>query len=127
MGGQATAACANATTPAVDPTTTICPYGWRLPTGQATTGEFTLLNNAINGGSSTVETGMLNPWLGMHAGYWLNGTFTTQGTTGNYQSSTPYTNATDTYTMFHQTFNTKTAWIPSTAKLYGFSVRCVAN
>ena len=48
MGGQNTAACANATTPAPIPTTNICPAGWRLPTGEPTTGEFTALNNALN-------------------------------------------------------------------------------
>jgi hypothetical protein len=43
----------------------VCPAGWRLPTGEATTGEFTLLNNAINSGSTSS--------LYMYSGRWGSG------------------------------------------------------
>ncbi|HMS93397.1 MAG TPA: FISUMP domain-containing protein, partial [Candidatus Saccharibacteria bacterium] len=66
MGGQATAACANATTPAPNPSISICPAGWRLPTA----GDFVLLNNTVNNGSNSNDEGMRNTWLMQYAGAW---------------------------------------------------------
>ena len=87
MGGQNTAACANATTPAPVPTTNICPAGWRLPT-VSPTNEFTALNTAINGGSTSSDAGLLaSPALFQRSGSWY-GSFNLQGSFGLYWSST---------------------------------------
>ena len=82
-----TSACANATTPAPNTTVSICPSGWRLPTGQATTGDFTLLNNAVNSGLTNTDAGLRSEWLAQRSGYWDSGFFN-QGSYGYYWSST---------------------------------------
>lgn len=76
MGAQnggtkpSTAACANATTPAPNQTLSICPAGWRLPTG-GSGGEFQLLANAI--GATGNAAGFLilrDTWMAQLNGYW---------------------------------------------------------
>jgi len=126
MGGQATAACASATTPTPDPTISICPAGWRLPTG-GSSGEFSALNTAVNGGSTTSDAGLIaSPWLGQRGGYWLSG-FPITGSYGMYWSSTPY----DAFYPYNLTFSSTSVNIYSTpggiGKTYGLAVRCVAN
>ena len=75
----------------------ICPAGWRLPTGQPTTGEFTLLNNEVNGGLFDTDLGLLNTWLGVYAGWFDStglfgpGNFLGAGFSGFYWSSTLFT------------------------------------
>ena len=120
MGGQATAACANATTPTPDTTISICPSGWRLPTSNS--GEFTALNTAVNGGSSSTDAGLRSSWIAQYSGQWGSG-FSNQGTKGFYWSSThyPVSNANDLYF-----FNTNSSPNDASTKTYGFAVRCIA-
>ena len=123
MGGQNTAACAQATTPAPIPTTNICPAGWRLPTGEPTTGEFTALNTAINGGLTDRDAGLRTNGLFQRSGDW-NGGFLGQGSGGLYWSSSQYSSTLARYLLFDST----TVY---PANLYGgknsgFPVRCVA-
>lgn len=120
MGGQATAACANATTPAPIAATTVCPSGWRLPTGNG--GELAALNTSVNAGSTTTDSGLLTNWLGHRAGGWFSGFFN-QDFNGIYWSSTP-SNTTEAYTLYADS-----TWINpafSYSKSYAFAVRCVA-
>lgn len=86
MGAQATSACVEATSPPVNPAASICPAGWRLPTGNG--GEFTTLNAAVNGGSTSSDAGLRTNWLAQVSGAWNseNG-FTAQGVYGTYWSS----------------------------------------
>ena len=120
MGGQATAACANTATPTPDTTTSICPSGWRLPTSNG--GEFTALNGAVNGGSSSTDAGLRSSWLAQYSGLWGSG-FANQGTKGFYWSSNQYpvSNANDLYF-----FNTNSSPNDGSTKTYGFAVRCLA-
>lgn len=86
MGGQATAACANATTPAPNPSISVCPAGWRLPTGN-TGGDFQALNAAVNGGLTNTDAGLRTVWLGQRSGGWTTAGYYDQGTQGLYWSS----------------------------------------
>lgn len=120
MGGQATAACANATTPATVGTTSVCPAGWRLPTGNG--GELAALNASVNGGSTSTNAGLLTNWLSQLSGGWF-GSFVNQDFNAIYWSSTPQT-ASDAYTMYSDD-----SWINTSfnySKSYAFAVRCIA-
>lgn len=121
MGGQATAACANASTPIPVSTISICPAGWRLPTGNG--GEFGALNTAITGGSITTDTELIDtPWLAQRGGAWGTG-FNYQSYNGYYWSHTQYSNS-NAYNMnFSNTYINPAKF---NNKFYGFAVRCVA-
>ena len=121
MGGQNTAACANATTPAPVPTTNICPAGWRLPVGNG--GEFATLNTAINAGSISSDTGLLTSGLFQRSGYWSSG-FYDQGSDGYYWSSTQYSATRARSLGFYSTGVTPANHY---GKNSGFAVRCVAE
>ena len=118
-----TSACANATTPAPNTAISICPANWRLPTGQATTGDFTLLNNAVNSASTTTDAGLRSEWLAQRSGYWYSG-FDYQGSYGYYWSSTQFSATTGRYLLFGSSFVNPSS---SYNKYFGFAVRCVAS
>ena len=120
MGGQDTAACANATTPAPVPTTNICPAGWRLPVGNG--GEFATLNTAINAGSASSDAGLLTSGLFQRSGYWI-GSFGNQGSYGLYWSSTQYS-ATNAYSLY---FSSTSVSPTDGGKNGARAVRCVAE
>jgi len=123
MGGQA-AACQTAAATAADPSINICPAGWRLPTGEPTTGEFTVLNNTVNAASTTSDAGLLTNWLGQRGGNFVNGAFGNIGTWGFYWSSSVVT-----ATISHNLQFNATNVLPATggSKGVGFAVRCVAD
>jgi len=97
MGGPALnpLACANALNNP-NRNVSICPAGWRLPTGGAdgaavqnnNTNEFWNLNQAVNGGLTTTDVGLRTQWFAMRSGQWSNGSFTSAGMSGQYWSST---------------------------------------
>ena len=122
MGGQDTAACANATTPTPIPTINICPAGWRLPT-VSPTNEFTALNTAINGGSTSSDAGLLSNGLFQRSGNGGNG-FGAQGSSGVYWSSSQ-NSATFVHSLYFNSTNVHPAIIYN--KNNGFAVRCVAE
>ena len=117
-----TSACANATTPAPNTTISICPSGWRLPTGEVTTGEFTLLNNAVNGGLTNTDAGLRSEWLAQRSGSWGGG-FLYQGSGGYYWSSTQNLAAGGRSLLFVSSYVNPS---DGTTKGTGFAVRCVA-
>ena len=125
MGGQNTAACGNATNPPLDSTITICPAGWRLPTGN-TSGEYAGLNSAINSGSTSSDSGLRSNWFAQRAGYlsYDGSGFDETGQAGDYWTSTQ-SSASFAYEFnFYSNNVTLGAAYP---KSNGFSVRCVAN
>ena len=126
MGGQNTAACANATTPTPIPTTNICPAGWRLPTGEPTTGEFTALNAAINGGSTSSDAGLIaSPGLFQRSGYWIGG-FSYQGSVGYYWSSTQI-NEDSAQRLAISSSSVDSNSGSLVLKFRGFAIRCIAQ
>ena len=112
----------NQTTTTPIPTTNICPAGWRLPTGEPTTGEFTALNTAINGGLTNTDAGLLANGLFQRSGLWSNG-FSYQGSYGGYWSSSQ-NSSTSARNLYFSSIGVYPAG--SNGKSYGFAVRCIA-
>ncbi len=124
MGGQATAACSSSATPTPDPGISICPSGWRLPTGNG--GDVAAFNAAINSGLTDSAAGLLDPWLGQYGGYWNSSGFAYQDARGYYWTSTPYTSGgTNAYSFYFQEFYVNIAQL--NIKNYAFAVRCVVG
>ncbi len=106
----------------------ICPEGWHVPTGNSSTGEFTLLNNAVNGGLTGSPSGLLNTstFNAVYGGY--SGPFGALGHQGFYAYywSSSYDNTLNAYTLyFYSTYVN-----PSNAnynKLDGRPLRCIRN
>ena len=123
MGGQNTAACANATTPAPVPTTNICPAGWRLPTGGAG-GEFEVMNNIVYAGKTDSDSSIIGaPGLFQRSGNW-SGSFYNQGSSGGYWSSTQNIAPSAYFLGFNSTFVYPAV---SSLKNNARAVRCVAE
>ena len=123
MGGQDTAACANATTPTPIPTTNICPAGWRLPTG-GSGGEFEVMNNTVYAGKTDSDSSIIGaPGLFQRSGNWNNG-FNNQGSNGNYWSSTQ-NSATNAHNLNFNSTNVNPA--NNNNKNNARAVRCIAE
>lgn len=122
MGGQSTAGCDETTTPTPNPNISICPSGWRLPTG-GYSGEFQALNAAVNGGLTNTDAGLRTAWLGQRSGRWSYG-FTSQGSSGQYWTSTP---ASSQYYAVRFYFANNNVSHSDYWKNEGLAVRCVAN
>ena len=123
MGGQDTAACANATTPTPIPTTNICPAGWRLPTG-GSGGEFEVMNNTVYAGKTDSDSSIIGaPGLFQRSGRWYGG-FLNQGSIGYYWSSTQ-----GSATGAHYLYFYSTGVYPANydSKYGARAVRCVAE
>lgn len=95
----------------------ICPKGWRLPTGW-TSGEVLTLYNNYN--SSALMQGEPNFTL---SGYVRDGSVDYQGSSGNFWSSTVL-NANRAYYLSLNSFSVFPAY--DVDKYVGFSVRCMA-
>jgi len=108
-----------------DPSVSICPAGWRLPTGDIAVGEFALLHDAINGGSST-PAGLLTNGLFQFSGLFSNGSFSNQGAAGNGVFWTSRMSSGATANLFLIT-PVSVLLSVSADKGIGFSVRCVAD
>ena len=123
MGGQNTAACANATTPTPISTTNICPAGWRLPTGGAG-GEFVGLNSSVNGGLLTTSKGLIETALMQYGGdIYLN--YSGNGVRGLYHSSTQAS----TSAAYSISFTSDSVDPTNTSnhKVNGRAIRCIAQ
>lgn len=123
MGSQSsTSACANASTPLPNTAISICPSGWRLPTGGGG-GEFVALNTAVNGGLTNTDTGIRSNWYGQKGGNWSGGTFHYINGYGYYWASTQGS-ASSSYEFAFQTSSSEPASFDT--KDHGSSVRCIA-
>ncbi len=103
----------------------ICPVGWHVPTGNPSTGEFTLLNNAANGGRTNTDAGLRSNWGWVYSGYSTDtGTLNSQGSYAYYWSSS----INNTYYV-HILYFHSAGVHPATThfKNYGATVRCVRN
>ncbi len=106
----------------------ICPAGWHLPTGNPTTGEFTLLNKAANGGKTNTDAGLRSSWGGVYGGYsGSTGTLNHQGSSARYWSSSFYSAGAAYHLYFYSTGVNPATLDGYDYKYNGFSVRCVRN
>ena len=115
-------------------TTSICPAGWHLPTGAATTGEFALLDIALGGtgsssNSDTDPTGAVMssryrsyPNNFLYSGYFGLSSAGSRGSYGYYWSSTAHSSSTS-YTLYLGSSSVYPA-SSSTNKYMGQSIRC---
>ena len=100
-------------------TVSICPKGWRLPTG-GNNGEFKTLYSNYNSSSALRS----NPVNFILPGYVNNSSRSNQGSSGNYWSSTVYS---DSY-VYNLDLNTSVVYpARDFSKSNGFSVRCIAR
>ncbi len=118
----------NAGTSSGNATESICPAGWRMPTGD-TSGEFSALANAIYGSTSSTSDAIAyaNYRSALHlplSGNFLSGSAVNQGSSGYWWSSTRGNND----VMPNLGGNTSTI-NPANAssRLVGSSLRCVAG
>ena len=100
-------------------TASICPKGWRLPTG-GDSGEFKTLYNNYNS-SSVLRSNPVNLTL---SGLAYNSSRRDQGSLGRYWSSTVYSDS-SAYYLHLNTSNVNSANLID--KNLGFSVRCIAE
>ncbi|MBR2544150.1 hypothetical protein IKF04_02525 [Candidatus Saccharibacteria bacterium] len=104
-------------------TTSICPTGWHIPTGN-TSGEYYTLNTNANAGSTSVSTGLRSyPTNFLYSGYFSTSSAYGRGGGGFYWSSTAYY-ANDSYSLYL----TSTYVGPGTysySKYFGVTARCV--
>ena len=121
MGGQSTDACGLGSAP--DITLSVCPAGWRLPSGGAG-GEVSALNVAVNGGSTTSVTGLLTTWLAQYGGMWNSG-MTGQGGYARYWSGTQES-SNNAYSLYLNSSSVSPATM-AVGKAFGQTVRCVVN
>ncbi len=130
MGGQATA-CNTSSSSVASLTTSICPSGWRMPTG-GSGGEFVYLNSAINGGSTSSDAGFINNWLIVRAGYYasfsgyaVSYTLAGQGTYGSYLTATAFGGLYAYNFLAASTHTGSTSTSQDTYKNIPRAVRCV--
>lgn len=122
-GGQTgNGACSNSSAAVVDTSVSVCPAGWRLPTG-VTGGELEQLTTAIGATSNAAgATAFQQVWLAQLGGSWNSG-FYSQGSYGSYWSSSQSSASSG----FRLGFYSSNVYPASTLnKVFGFSVRCVA-
>ena len=118
-----TSACLNATTPLPDTTKSICPAGWRLPTGGSSS-EFSALATAINATSDAAgSTNLRTTWLAQYGGGWYGG-FYGQGSYGYYWSATQGSSNYAYVLGFNSSYVSPSNGID---KYYGRAVRCLVS
>ena len=100
-------------------TVSICPKGWRLPTG-GNSGEFQALYNNYNS-SSALRSNLVN--LVLSGGVNSSSRYV-QGSVGGYWSSTVYS-SNYAYFLYLDSYHVYPA--DHLLKYYGFSVRCIAD
>lgn len=96
----------------------ICPSGWRLPTG-GTNGEFYQLVNGLNSAQITAA-----PYYFVYGGYIINSSLSSAGGSEYYWSATAYS-VNNAYNLY---FTSSSVYpFNDYPRYFGFSVRCVAR
>jgi len=116
-------------------THSICPAGWRLPTGNVS-GDFAILNAKMNdagasGPSSNSGAGFYDNWLyagafrGVYSGAWW-GNYSAQGANSYLWSRTPYESHAGSayYAFFNASFIDPDI---ANSRGYALSIRCLTN
>ncbi len=104
----------------------ICPEGWHVPTGNESAGEFTRLNDAVNGGSMNGDAGLMNTntFNGVCGGLAYSGSLYDQGSVAYYWSSS-YANTYYTYYLYFAGAYVNPSIV--NRKANGYTLRCVRN
>ena len=104
-------------------TTSICPKGWKIPTGTPT-GEFYTLNTNANAGATNTSAGLRSyPNNFVYSGYVDSGSMNGRGSYGYYWPSTALS-LSNAYVLYFNSSNV----VPGTGgvnKCFGRSIRCV--
>ena len=106
-------------------TTSICPTGWHIPTGN-TSGEYYTLNTNANSGATNTSTGLRSyPTNFLYSGYFLTSSANYRGRYGYYWSSTAYVDS----TSYSLTLNSTSVYpgMLNSIKYYGYAVRCLLS
>lgn len=108
----------------------ICPTGWRLPSGGSGYGpghsidlDFQNLSRAINGGSATSSSGYLESWLAQYSGAW-KGSFTSQGQSAHFWSSSNWSDSESWHLSMSPSSVGSVGMGTYTKKSWGLAVRC---
>ena len=124
--GQGTTSITNA-----DVNESICPAGWRLPTSNSDSANYSFGNlvkqygyTGSNQSSTSDATLLASPLFFARGGYVYSGSLYTQGSSGYYWSSRAGSSSYRAYYLYFDSSNV----YPSSGNYrdYGFSVRCVA-
>jgi uncharacterized protein (TIGR02145 family) len=113
----------------------ICPAGWKLPSGQNASGDFGVLDNSYKPGGTGSSHSLANPdtqglwlsagaWRGAFSGSYLSG-LASQGSNGYYWSS-----SVNTLSSAYATYFWNIHIYPGTysyGRYDGFAVRCLVN
>ena len=104
-------------------TTSICPTGWHIPTGN-TSGEYYALNTNANSGSTSVSTGLrAYPTNFLYSGLFSTSSASNRGSGGYYWSSTANgANYSYTLTLYSTLVDPGTSL---SNKYFGYPARCV--
>ena len=131
----ATGGATTTTNPAgTNAASSICPAGWRLPTG-GSGGEFAMLNAKMNNINATAPStsggaGFYQNWQnnsalkGVFSGFWRSGSFTEQGTSGLLWSNSVHA-STVNEAYFAYIFNSYVYITASDTRDYGAALRCL--
>ncbi len=125
---QFNAAAAGSATNNQDASQSICPQGWRLPTSNSTTANYSFgaMTPAQNFTNNSTGAGKIvtSPFYAVRSGYIRSGSVYNRGSYAYYWSSRAYSSGTYAYALL----STSTTVNPSsrTYRYYGFAVRCVA-
>ena len=106
--------------------TSICPTGWRMPTG-TNTGDLYALNAAVNSGSINTSAGLrAYPTNLLHSGYYYGSLANNRGSYGRYWASTAYNSGSAYYLRFYGSDVSPGTGIGSDKNL-GHSARCLVG
>ena len=132
----ATAGATRTTNPAGsgNATNSICPAGWRLPSGGSTSSDFGQLDQAFGGTGNAVWSGQPNiahwqpnaAFRGAFAGYW-GGSFYDQGSSGLWWSSSAYPSNADLAFFAYVDPGFVGPGDDGYYRHYGYGVRCLLN
>jgi len=119
-------ACSNISLGAVNTSLSICPSGWRLPSGGvAPGGEFGALNTAVNSGIMNRDDGLRSVWLSQYGGYQFSGGHSGAGATARYWSNT--VSPTSAASAGYMNVTATSIVFANQSKNLGMAVRCLAS
>lgn len=115
-------ACRSDNSDGIDATQTICPAGWRLPTG-GPGGEYEALNAIVNNGATDTDQGFRENFLAVYAGEYTSEFSWHMGSMSYYWSSSAA--GAEGVTAWSVYFHANAVQTYPSGKSHGHAVRCV--